>query len=48
MENWLLIQTFYHGLTSSTHENVDAATGGSFLLLNVTEATTLIEKMASN
>jgi hypothetical protein len=48
MENWLLMQTFYHGLTSSTRENVDAAAGGSFLSLNITEATTLIEKMASN
>jgi hypothetical protein len=48
MENWLLMQTFYHGLTSSTHENVDVAARGSFLSLNVTEATTLIEKMASN
>jgi hypothetical protein len=27
---------------------VDAAAGGSFLSLNITEATTLIEKMASN
>jgi hypothetical protein len=48
MENWLLMQTFYHGLTSSTRENVDAAARGSFLSLNITEATTLIEKMASN
>jgi hypothetical protein len=48
MENWLLMHTFYHGLTSSTRENVDAATGGSFLSLHITEATTLIEKMASN
>jgi hypothetical protein len=48
MENWLLMQTFYHGLTSSTRENVDAVAGGSFLSLNTTEATTLIEKMVSN
>jgi hypothetical protein len=48
MENWLLMQTFYHGLTSSTRENVDAAARGAFLSLNITEATTLIEKMASN
>jgi hypothetical protein len=48
MENWLLMQIFYHGLTSSTRENVDAAAGGSFLSLNITEATTLIEKMASS
>jgi hypothetical protein len=30
MENWLLMQTFYHELTSSTYENVDATVGGSF------------------
>jgi hypothetical protein len=48
MENWLLIQTFYHGLTSSTRENVDADAGGSFLSLNITETNNLIEKMASN
>jgi hypothetical protein len=33
MENWLLMQTFYHGLTTSTRENMDAAVGGSFLSL---------------
>jgi hypothetical protein len=48
MENWLLMQTFYHGLTSSTRENVDTTARGSFLSLNITKATTLIEKMASN
>ena len=47
MENWLLMQTFYHGLTSNTHENVDAAAGGSFLSLTINNATALIEKMAS-
>ena len=26
MENWLLMQTFYHGLTNSTRETMDAAT----------------------
>jgi hypothetical protein len=25
MENWLLMQTFYHGLTNSTCETMDAA-----------------------
>jgi hypothetical protein len=48
MENWLLIQMFYHGLTTSTRETMDAAAGGSFLSLNLIDATTLIEKMASN
>ena len=42
------MQTFYHGLTNNTHENVDAAAGGVFLSLTITQATALIEKMVSN
>jgi hypothetical protein len=37
-----------HGLTTSTRENIDAAAGGSFLSLTIRDATTLVEKMASN
>jgi hypothetical protein len=48
MEKWLLMQTFYHRLFTSTRESVDAAAGGAFLSLNLTDATMLIEKMASN
>jgi hypothetical protein len=48
MENWLLMQTFYHGLTNSTHETMDATTGGAFLSLTINQAITLVEKMASN
>jgi hypothetical protein len=48
MEDWLLMQTFYHGLTNSTRENMDAAAGGSFLSLTITNATSLIENMVSN
>jgi hypothetical protein len=48
MEDWLLMQTFYHRLTSSTRENMDAAAGGSFLSLTISKATALVEKMASN
>jgi hypothetical protein len=48
MENWLLIQTFYHKLTNSTRETLDATTGGAFLSLTIAQATTLVEKMASN
>jgi hypothetical protein len=39
---------FYHGLTTSTCETIDAATGGAFLSLTLPAATTLVEKMASN
>ena len=35
MENRLLMQTFYHGLTNSTHETMDAAAGGAFLSLTL-------------
>jgi hypothetical protein len=48
MENWLLIQTFYHGLTNSTRENMDAAAGGAFLSLTILGAIALMEKIASN
>jgi hypothetical protein len=48
MENWLLMQTFYHRLTNSTRETMDAAAGGAFLSLTINQATTLMEKMVSN
>ena len=42
------MQTFYHGLTNSTRETMDAAARGAFLSLTLPAATTLVEKMASN
>jgi chorismate synthase len=48
MEDWLLIQTFYHGLTPSTRETIDAVAGGAFLSLTVRNATALVEKMVAN
>jgi hypothetical protein len=48
MENWLLMQTFYHGLNNSTRETMDAAVGGAILSLTISQATALVEKMASN
>ena len=48
MENWLLMQTFYHGLTNNTNETIDAAAGGAFLSLTIPAVTVLMEKMASN
>ncbi|XP_021737862.1 uncharacterized protein LOC110704391 [Chenopodium quinoa] len=45
---WLLIQTFYNGLTHEFRIYIDAASGGSFLTKNPTEAKDLIEKMAAN
>jgi hypothetical protein len=48
MENWLILQNFYNGLTSTSKAHVDAAVGGAFFSLTVNGATTLIEKMVSN
>ena len=48
MENWLLMQIYYHGLSNSTHETMDPAAGGAFLSLTISQATAILEKMASN
>ena len=48
MESWLLMQTFYYGLSNNTRETMDAAAGGAFLSLTIPQAIALVEKMASN
>ena len=48
MEDWLLMQGFYHGLTKKAHEQLDAATGGVFMSLTIDKAKALMEKIASN
>jgi hypothetical protein len=48
MEEWFIIQSFYHGLICSAREHIDAAAGGSFFALSSEEAHNLVEKMASN
>jgi hypothetical protein len=48
MEEWFIIQSFYHGLICSAREHIDAATRGSFFALSIEEARKLVEKMASN
>jgi hypothetical protein len=48
IENWLVLQNFYEGLTPMSKGHVDAATRGAFLSLTIAGATTLIEKMVSN
>ena len=35
MDNWLILQNFYNGLTQSSHDHVDAATGGAFFSLTI-------------
>ena len=48
IENWLPMQTFYHGLSNNTCETMDVAAGGAFLSLTISQATALVETMASN
>ena len=48
MEDWLLMQSFYHGLTQRAHEQLDATARGSFMSLTFGKAKTLMEKTASN
>jgi len=48
MDSWLILQNFYNGLTQSSRDHVDVAAGGSFFLLTIERATSLIEKMVSN
>ncbi|KAJ1289096.1 hypothetical protein BS78_02G138900 [Paspalum vaginatum] len=48
MEQWLIIQNFFHGLNRAAQEHLDAAAGGSFLSLSVRAAKELIDKMTTN
>jgi hypothetical protein len=48
MQNWILIQTFYHGLKRSPLELIDAVAGGVFFSLAVGPAQRLVEKRAAN
>ena len=48
MDNWLILQNFYNGLTSTARDHVDTVVGGAFFSLTIERATTLIEKMVSN
>jgi hypothetical protein len=48
MEEWFIIQSFYHGLIRSAREHIDATVGGSFFTLSIEEAHKLVEKMASS
>ena len=48
MDNWLILQNFYNGLTQSSRDHVDATAGGAFFSLTIERATSLIENMVSN
>jgi len=48
LEKWLIVHTFYNGLSYTTKMTVDAAAGGALMNKSYTEAYTLIENMAHN
>ena len=48
IEDWLLMQGFYHGLTRKTQEQLDATAEGSFLSLTLRRAKVLMEKISEN
>jgi hypothetical protein len=48
MEDWLIIQNFFHGLSQRVQDHIDVAAGGAFLFLDVARAKVLINKIASN
>jgi len=48
MEKWLLLQTFYYGLTQTSCEQLDATTEGSFMSLIPRRAEAIMAKMAEN
>jgi len=48
MDKWLILQSFYNGLTTTLRAHIDTAAGGAFLDMTITIAKELIEKMVSN
>jgi hypothetical protein len=48
MELWLLMQSFYNGLSQKSHEQLDATAGGSFMSLTAGKVEILVENIAEN
>ena len=48
MEEWFIIQNFFHDLNQRSQDHMDAAAGGAFLSLDVAGARMLIDMVASN
>ena len=48
MDEWIVLQSFYNGLTTTSRAHLDDAAGGAYLDLTIAKATALIEKMVSN
>ena len=47
MDNWLILQNFYNGLTQASRDHVDTTAGVAFFSLTNERAIALIEKMVS-
>ena len=48
MEEWLIIQNFFHCLNQRSQNHMDAIVGGAFLSLDVAGARVLIDKVVSS
>nr|AAX95263.1 Transposable element protein, putative [Oryza sativa Japonica Group]AAX95932.1 Transposable element protein, putative [Oryza sativa Japonica Group]ABA93388.1 Zinc knuckle family protein [Oryza sativa Japonica Group] len=48
MDDWLILQNFYNGLTPMSRDHLDTASGGAFFSKTVRGAINLIEKIVSN
>jgi hypothetical protein len=48
MDEWLILQSFYNGLTPTSRDHLDVAAGRAFFSKTVRGAVDLIEKMVSN
>jgi hypothetical protein len=48
MDEWLVLQSFYNGLSTTSRAHINAAAGGALLDLTITKATVLVEKIVSN
>ena len=48
MDDWLILQNFYNGLTPMSRDHLDAAARGAFFSKTVQGAVELMEKMVSN
>ena len=48
MDDWLVLQSFYNGLTTTSRANINATTEGAFLDLTIAKSKALVKKMVSN
>jgi hypothetical protein len=48
MEEWLITENFFHGLTRRSQDHLDATAGGAFLSLDVERAKALIKTIAAH